>query len=197
MEVLKNVCGPGRRLRPGWPIGRSAALALVITLGNCLAGGLPPPPIDEYRVKAAFLFNFARFVEWPPESFQNPHEPIAICVLGHDPFGRSLEDTVAGREIEGRSLFVRHISSPKEVAECHVLFIDSVEKKRASPVLAAIATPGVLTVGEADGAPSGGMIITFILEGGKIRFAINTAAAAREKLRFSSRLLSLAILVEK
>ena len=174
---------------------RGATLGLVIALGNCLAAESPEQPLDEYRVKAAFLYNFAKFVEWPSEAFQSPNAPFAICVLGRDPFGRSLEDTVAGRTIESRYFVVRHISSVKQVSGCHVLFIGSVESKRISPMLAEIKTAGVLTVGDSDGAASEGAIISFKLEAGKVRFAINAAAAEREKLRISSRLLSLAVAV--
>jgi len=104
------------RLRRGRVVGRAAAVGLVMALGNCLTAGWSEQPFDEYQVKAAFLYNFVRFVEWPSEAFQSSNEPIAICVLGQDPFGRSLEDTVAGRTIEGRSLAIRHISSVKQVA---------------------------------------------------------------------------------
>jgi len=177
-------------------IGRAAMLGLV-ALGKCLAAEPPEQPFDEYRVKAAFLYNFAKFVEWPAESFQGALAPFAICVLGRDPFGRSLEDTVAGRTIDGRSFVVRHIVSVKQAAGCQVLFIGGDQNKRVAPILAEIATPGVLTVGESDSGASAGAIISFILAAGKVRFAINAAAAEREKLRISSRLLSLAVAVAK
>jgi hypothetical protein len=168
-----------------------------MALGNCLAAESPEQAFDEYRVKAAFLYNFAKFVQWPSESFQSPVTPFAICVLGRDPFGHSLEDTVAGRTIEGRSFVVRHIESVKQVAGCHILFIAAAENKRVLPMLAEIRMPGVLIVGESDSAAPEGMIVSFRLEAGKVRFAINAAAAERAKLRISSRLLSLAVAVTK
>jgi hypothetical protein len=177
-----------RRLRQGWAIGRAVALSFAAVMG---ATGPPEQPLNEYRVKAAFLYNFAKFVRWPPESFRSPADPIAICILGQDPFGRSLEDTVAGRTVEGRAFIVRHISSVKQAAGCHVLFAGSSE--RASPLLAGINTPGVLTVGETGSAASEGAIINFTIEEGRVRFTIDVAAAEREKLRISSRLLTLAV----
>jgi hypothetical protein len=196
MEILDHArslrCFRGSRAG-----GPAFALGLVMALGSCLAAESPEQPFDEYRVKAAFLYNFAKFVQWPPESFESPTVPFAICVLGRDPFGRSLDDTVAGRTIEGRSFVVRHIASVKQVAGCHVLFIGAAESKRVLPMLAEIRTMGVLTVGESDGAAPEGAIISFRLEAGKVRFAIDTANADRAKLRISSKLLSLAIAVAK
>jgi hypothetical protein len=168
-----------------------------MAMGNCLAADPPEEPFDEYRVKAAFLYNFAKFVQWPSESFESPTAPFAVCVLGRDPFGRSLEDTVAGRAVEGRPFLVRHISSVKPVTGCHILFIGSMEDKRVAALVAEIKTPGILTVGESESAASAGVIVNFTLEAGKVRFAINAAAAEREKLRISSRLLSLATAVTK
>jgi hypothetical protein len=193
MEILTRVQS---RHRPGWVIGRTAAFSFVVALGSCLIGASPEEALDEYQVKAAFLYNFAKFVQWPAGTFLSPNEPMAICVLGEDPFGHSLEDTVAGRAIEGRSLIVRHVSSIKLVAGCHVLFISSAEKRRSPPMLSDLGAPGILTIGESDAAAAGGAIINFRLEGGKVRFDINVEAAERQKLRISSRLLSLAHIVE-
>jgi hypothetical protein len=180
-------------LRRGWVIGRAVALGLAAVLG---ATGSPEQPADEYQVKAAFLYNFAKFVQWPSEAFQSSKEPIAICVLGQDPFGRSLEDTVAGREIDGRSLVLRHISSVKQAAGCHVLFISSSENNHPLPNLAEIKTSGILTIGDSDAAGADGVVINFKIELGKVRFEINLEAAERQKLRISSRLLNLAHIVE-
>jgi len=171
-----------------------AAVGLAMALARCLAAASPPQPLDEYQVKAAFLYNFAKFVQWPSEAFQTATEAIAICILGQDPFGRSLADTVAGRAIEGRSIVVRHISDIKQAAGCHVLFIASTENKRSPAMLAGIK-PGTLTVGDSD-ASAAGAVINFKLDDGKVRFEINMDAAEREKLQISSRLLGLAHIVE-
>jgi hypothetical protein len=195
MEIL-NATSRLTRLRRIRLTNAAAAFGLVIMLGSRLAAGSPEQPMDEYQVKAAFLYNFAKFVEWPVEAFQSPVEPIGICILGQDPFGRSLEDTLAGRVIESRSLVVRHISSYQQNAGCHILFIGAVEIKRAPPMLADIRRPGILTVGDSDSSGADGVVICFRLESGKVRFVINLEAAAREKVRISSRLLNLAKVIK-
>jgi hypothetical protein len=176
----------------------SFALVLaLVPMVRLVAAGRPEGPADEYQVKAAFLYNFAKFVEWPGGAFENQSESLVVCVLGEDPFGRALDDIVSGKKIDGRAFTVRRISDPRQAKGCRMLFVSSSEPKGVLSVLANMNESGVLTVGESDSPASEGMIINFILESGKIRFAINTAAAEREKLRFSSRLLSLAIIVKK
>jgi hypothetical protein len=190
MEILNHHC----RVSPERVIGPVAAIGLALVMVHCLTAASPAQPFDEYQVKAAFLYNFAKFVQWPSEAFQTATEPIAICVLGQDPFGRSLADTVAGRAIEGRSIVVRHISDIKQAAGCHVLFIASTENKRSPAILADIK-PGILTVGDSDTSGTG-VVINFRLDEGKVHFEIDVDAAEREKLQISSRLLSLAHIVE-
>jgi len=153
--------------------------------------------MDEYQVKAAFLYNFARFVDWPPQAFATSDEPLMVCVLGEDPFGRALDDVLSGKRIEGRALSVRRISDARRTKGCHIVFISSLDRKQALAVLAAMNEPGLLTIGESGNAASGDTIISFVLEEGKVRFAIDSAAAERAKLRVSSRLLSLALQVRK
>jgi hypothetical protein len=170
--------------------GVHSRLSLTVLLVIPLIGATRSRPVDEYQVKAAFLYNFARFIEWPPEVFQDSNDPFVICVLGHDPFGHLLDDVVAGKKIGGRPFAVRRLSEARKVSRCRILFVDSSEPKRVLSVLAAITEPGVLTVGESDSATAAGMIINLMLEDGKVRFEIHHGSADREKLRFSSRLLS-------
>jgi hypothetical protein len=191
VEILNH---SRRRSRSHSALG-IAALGLLVTLENCFAADSPQDPADEYQVKAAFLYNFAKFVEWPPEAFKKSDEPITICILGLDPFGHSLEKTLAGRSVDGRSLAVSHISNVKQAAGCQMLFIGAAEDKRSPPILDGIVTPGVLTIGESDTSGADGVIINMRLDSGKVRFDINLAAADREKLKISSRLLSLAHIV--
>ncbi len=196
MEIL-NLAVSLNRLCPRWVIGCTVALSVVMTLGSCVAAATVGEPIDEYKVKAAFLYNFAKFVQWPAEAFQSSSEPFAICVLGQDPFGRSLDDAVAGKMIEGRAFVIRRIPGLKQkVTGCHLLFISSAENKHSPPILADVTALGTLTIGESDASAADGVIINFKLDGGKVRFEINVGAAEREKLRISSRLLSLAHVVE-
>jgi hypothetical protein len=164
----------------------------IFVLASRLSAGVNPEQMDEYRVKAAFLYNFAKFVDWPEEAFRNAGEPFSVCILGADPFGRALDEVVAGKAIAGRPLAVRRIPDAHQSAGCHILFVSPSAGKQVLPVLAAAKQCGILTVGEAGSSGSEGMVINFILASGKVRFEINVAAAADQKLRVSSRLLSLA-----
>jgi hypothetical protein len=152
---------------------------------------------NEYQVKAAFLYNFAKFVDWPAQSFKGPNAPIAICIVGQNPFGTMLEDTVNGKALEGRPFVVRTISDVQQAGGCHILFVSSSERKHVQPILESIRTPGVLTVGETEGFAAKGGIINFKLDGGRVRFEINVDAAAKEGLQIRSNLLSLAQIVRK
>jgi hypothetical protein len=171
-----------------------AAIGLALVWANFLTAGVPDP-VDEYSVKAAFLYNFARFVEWPADAFETSKGTVSICVLGRDPFGHSLEGTVAGQQIEGRTLAVRHVSSVKQVAGCHVLFISSAGTTRGLATIREVNKPGILIVGESNTAIAEGAVINFTLEGTRVHFEISLEAAEREQLRISSKLLSLARVV--
>ena len=146
--------------------------------------------VDEYQVKAAFLFNFAKFVEWPPHSFASPSDPIAICILGPNPFGHVLEDVVRGKTVDGHDFVVRQITKMNQANGCQILFIAGARKQ-----LAEQPPPGMLIVGESEKFAQSGGIIGFRLESGKVRLEINIDAAEQRKLRISSKLLSLAEIV--
>lgn len=147
---------------------------------------------SEYEVKAAFLYNFARYVEWPRASFAGDNSPVAICVLGPSPFAGALERVTAGKTVSGRAFVIREWSDSAPGDRCHILFVPSAARKPFRSLPPALKSSGVLTVGEAEGFAADGGVLNFILEDGKIRFEINPQAAAREQLRISSRLLSLA-----
>ena len=140
----------------------------------------------EYRVKAAYLFNFARFVEWPAGALGSG--PFRICVAGRNPFGTTLDETVRGEQISGLSIAVSVILEPEP--GCQIIFIP---RGAATPAYlrAAHDTP-VLTVGEIDGFIGQGGMINFVLEGNNVRFEIDSNAAHSHGLRISSRLLRLA-----
>ncbi len=163
----------------------------VVALGLAIAAGLPGQT-DEYQVKAFFLYNFTRYVEWPAGKFRSASDPIVICVLGQDPFGGALVQAANGKVVEGRSVQVHPIAEVGPKCDCHILFVGASERKRFRPAYAAIKGSGILTVGEAQGFTSEGGIISFKLEDGKVRFEINIEAAQQEHLHISSKLLSLA-----
>jgi len=150
-----------------------------------LAARLVAQQMDEYHVKAAFLYNFARFVDWPAEAFRSPGEPFTICVLGEDPFGRALDDVAAGKTVGGRPVAIRRISDARRIGGCHILFVSSAADQRVLSVLAAEKQFGVLTVGDAGSSISGGVIIGFTMENDKVRFEIDTATADRNGLQIN------------
>ena len=179
---MKDGEAPGMNLRIRFGIALGALLP-------AMAGG---QTTDEYQVKAAFLFNFAKFVEWPPQAFKSPTDAMSICVLGPNPFGRSLEEAVDGKSIDGRKFAVRLVDNLGQAGGCQILFFAARQKKHTpdGPM------PGVLTVGESDGFASGGGVIGFKLQGGRVRLEVNVDAADQRKLRISSKLLSLAQIVK-
>ena len=152
--------------------------------------------IDEYQVKAAFLYNFAKFVHWPERAFASPTAPVEICVFGRDPFGSSLEQTVAGKEFAGRKFHVRDIADPHDACKCHIVFVSAAEKKRFAVLFEAVQTSSVLTVGETPGFTAQGGVVNFRLENGAVHFEVNLEAARQKDLEISSKLLSLATVVK-
>jgi YfiR/HmsC-like len=147
---------------------------------------------SEYQVKAAFLFHFAQFVDWPNETFTNETSPLTYCTLGEDPFRGELEASLSGKKIGARPIRVQHLRQTQEIPECQILFIGGMERKRMSTLLAALKGAPVLTVGDADHFVNEGGVIGFCLEEKKIRFEINLNAATEARLKISARLLSLA-----
>jgi hypothetical protein len=157
--------------------------ALLIALACAKLWAQPAVPL-EYQVKAVYLFNFLKFVEWPSSARAGP---IIICVASQDPFGGALTDTVRDERISDRPLVTRLILEPE--SRCHVVFVP--QGVTAVPYLRAARTSPTLTVGEQEGFISDGGIINFTLENGKVRFQISPQAAERAELRISSRLLRL------
>jgi YfiR/HmsC-like len=147
---------------------------------------------SEYQVKAAFLFHFAQFVDWPREAFSSDTSPITYCTIGEDPFHGSLDASLIGKTVGPRPIRVLHLKQGQEISGCHILFIGGLEGKRLSSVLAGLKGTPVLTVGDSDHFVNEGGIIGFSLEEKKIRFEINLNAATEAKLKLSAKLLSLA-----
>jgi len=175
---------------------RAVRLALVALGAVAVHAHAEEPVTDEYHVKAAFLYNFAKFVEWPSGPLGSSG-PIAICVLGQNPFGRVLEDTVSGKTVDGKTFSVRRVSDGKTAALCQILFVSSFERMRLGAILGDLRTGHVLTVGETDGFIEEGGIVNLKLDGGKIQIQININAADEAGVRISSKLLSLAQIIRK
>ncbi len=147
----------------------------------------------EYQVKAAYLLNFTKFVEWPSAAFRAPDAPIMICVIGNDPFGPTLDRTVAGESASGRAVQVQRLVPEGNLTACHVVFIGRSEQEGSVRILSDLRGSSVLTVSDMSGFAERGGMIEFVIQEGKVRFYIQAAAARAVGLRLSSRLLRLAI----
>ena len=158
-----------------------------------LFNGLAQEKPSEYEVKAAFLFNFAKFVEWPPDAFADTNSPITIGVLGENVFGNSLEKIINDRKVNNRGFQFRNFDSPTEATNCQILFISSSKKADFAKIIGALHNASILTVGETDGFMKAGGMINFLFEGNNVRFQISDEAAKKARLKISSKLLSLAV----
>ena len=192
MEPLTSARFPQRRKRSGQP-SRPGRMALVLALLAGLAGH--GSEVQEYQVKAVFLLNFTKFIEWPPSAFAAPDSPIAICILGEDPFGKTLDQVVAGEVVNGHRVVVERIKTAPAPKTCQVLFIARSERDVVK-VLAAFG-PGVLTIGEGQSFVRDGGMIAFVVENRRVRFGVNEGAAANAGLVVSSKLLNIARWVER
>jgi YfiR/HmsC-like len=180
------------RMRPACSVLAASALFLAVSAcGQPLAASASVAL--EYEVKAAFLFRFAQFVEWPAETFKNASEPFTYCTIGDDPFRGALERTVNGKMIGQRPLRVNHLNGPGKIGECQVLFVGGAgDRKHVEEMLADTGTLPILTVGEADRFAESGGAIGFCTEDNKIRFEVNLDAAGKAGLKISAKLLALA-----
>ena len=169
-----------------------AALIFTAIIGLSLNSLAQQQP-SEYEVKAAFLFNFAKFIDWPPEVFADTNSPIVVGVLGKNVFGNNLEKIINDRKVNNRSFQFRKYTSVTEVTNCQILFISSSEKNDFAKIMSALHNASILTVSETDGFIQAGGMINFVLQDNKIRFEISDEAAKKGRLRVSSKLLSLAV----
>ncbi|HYC73130.1 MAG TPA: YfiR family protein [Opitutaceae bacterium] len=177
---------------------RVPAIALVVRLTAvvlaALGTGLPAGAADvskEYQVKAAFLFNIAKFVEWPPERRGEDHEPVVIAVFRHNPFGSELARMVEGRQVNGHPIAVRTVTNEQEIAAAHLVFVPDGQEEAFAGFEPAAAKAGVLTCGESEKFAAVG-VISFLRQGDKVRFVVNLGAADRHHLKLSAQLLKLA-----
>jgi hypothetical protein len=198
-------------LRPASQQAMSPGGAKFFRLGNAVlwllaacffsaSGPLAAQPVglSAYQVKAAFLYNFGKFVEWPATAFTNAAAPLVIGVFGDDPFHGDLERLVSQKNVAGHPVVVRHVSSAADVKGCEIIFISVAQHEIAAEVVGAIQSYGVLTVTEdMEHFPDSGYAINFITVDDRIHFEINKAAAVKAGLTISSKLLALAKTPEK
>ena len=148
---------------------------------------------SEYQVKAAFMFNFAKFVDWPPEVFAGSNSPIVLGILGKNVFGSDLEKTIRDRKVNNHAFQFTNFTSAAEATNCHILFISPSEKENFSKIISGLHSASVLTVSETEGFIKAGGMINFKFEGSNIRFEISDETAKKAGLKISSKLLTLAV----
>jgi len=148
----------------------------------------------EYRVKAAFLYNFTKFVKWPAKAFDNATSPIKICILGESPFGEAL-DTIRNKTAGGRQIEVVEAKGVNDIDACHILFISADSEEKFFRSLEHIRGLSILTVGDRQGFARRGCVMNFVMVDKKVHFEINTTSAERAELKISSQLLKIARIV--
>ena len=149
-------------------------------------------PAVEYQVKAAFLFNFTRFVHWPASAYSSADAPFNIGIIGNDPFGKYLDDLVIGEQVEGHPIVVRRFADGEDVSRCHMLFININIPGKLKSICSLAAGHQILTVSDADNFIISGGIIRFFKEDNRIKFEVKLAAAKASQLDISAKLLQVA-----
>ena len=165
---------------------------LVLTMGFCATTLMAQTTAKEYRIKAAFLFNFAHYVEWPPETFKEANSPLTYCTVGEDPFEGVLDQSVIAKSAGTHPLRVQHLRAPENFQGCQIVFIGANEKKRIAAILETLKQAPVLVVGESSHFVQQGGTVGFLSEENTVRFEVNLDAAQRARLNISATLLSVA-----
>lgn len=175
--------------------------SLLARFGLCLVlSGVHPcraqsAGVAEYEVKAIFLYDFARFVDWPPGSLANDHSPILVCIVGSDPFGSALDSTVRGQRIDHREIAIRHTNNVDDLKTCHIAFLSRAVSKDLPGVLESLKGSSTLLVGDGQGFAERGGTIQLYIEDSSVHFPINIDAVQRAHLSISSNVLALAKIV--
>ena len=150
----------------------------------------------EYKIKAAYIYNFAKFVTWPEQAWPDPKSPLVIGILGQDPFGLLLAETINGKTVNGRALALRYFKSGAPVEGCHILFVSRSEKERLPALLASLRGKNVLVISELERFARQGGMINFIIAEDRVRFELNLQAVQAAGLQVSSKLCEVGILVK-
>jgi hypothetical protein len=192
-----------RRLKQSAPPVQAPRLraASLLAVACAVLGSFTPRPAaaqspPEYEIKAAFVYNFTKFVQWPATAFAQPQSPLIVCVVGDDPFGPAL-DAIDRKLAQGHELSVRHRVGLKDARSCHVLFVAQSEQPQLAAVLRAVSDASVLTISDIDRfAESGGVIGLYNVDN-KVQFSVNLDQARRALLQINSQLLKLAKIVHQ
>ena len=198
MDLLNGrILKPSMSLRVIPPVLRLT----VVTVACAVSAVLPnahaqSPAVREYQIKAAFVYNFIKFVDWPSGALPVSSDTINICVLRDDPFAEALE-SIKGKTVKAKQVTIRRIEPGRDLEACQVVFIGSSEEKHMPQVMESLHGLNVLTVGEMERFVQLGGIINFFVQNNRVRFEINVNSAERAGLKLSSQLLSLAKVVRQ
>jgi hypothetical protein len=169
---------------------------ILIIFSICLYNNIYSQVYTEYEVKAAYIFNFAKFIQWSDDSFSSDDSYFVIGIYGENPFGKVLDRTLKGRSIHNRKWLIKYYDNPEKIDSCHILYVSDVSKTECLNIIKSIKEKPILTIGNnIDEFCELGGIINFTKQYSKYRFEINNNAAIRVKLSISSKLLSLAKIV--
>jgi hypothetical protein len=180
--TAKRFCGP---------VGVCLLTMLYLTAGSAAQNAKP----TEFAVKAAYLFNFGKFIKWP-EPIGSDHDSFPICVLGSDPFGKVLDATVTGERIDGKKVITRRVAAAADATGCRILFVGRSEEGRLGSLLATLGRSPVLTVSDISGFADRDGMIQFVMDHDRVRFEVNLSATQKAGLSLSSELLKVATSVK-
>jgi hypothetical protein len=185
--------------RPDKRRDKVPGIVLTLLWSMATSGGVPAwaqeSNLSEYQVKAAFLYTFTKFVDWPEEPSGEVQANSAICVIGDDPFGEYLDTLVQGKQLNGRPIIVKRMKRGESGRSCRIVFISSSEKGHLRPILDSLRGSSALTVGDMENFARSGGMVNLVVEGKHVQFEINVDAAKRAGLTISSKLLGLAKIV--
>jgi hypothetical protein len=167
-------------------------LALCATVFNQPTSRIMAAGLSEYQLKAAFLSNFAKFVEWPVRTFPDGVAPVLVGIVGDDPFGQDIDDTFKGKLLQGHPMSVKRVGWRDDLTGFHILYVSASEKRRLDDILDRVKSSSALTVSDLEGFCDSGGVIAFVMDQDRIRFEVNVEIAQRQGLKVSSKLLSLA-----
>jgi YfiR/HmsC-like len=177
------------------PSRRFNRLLLIIIIFLNIGSYAQTEQVSEYQLKAAYLFNFLKFVQWPDSVFQNNSSPIIIGILGQDPFGSTLDKIIHNEKIDNHPIIIKRYTSLDQLDYCHALFVSSSEQGNVQKVLKDIGNSSILTVSDIDDFGTNGGDIGFYIENNKLRFTINIKSLKQADIKISSRLLRLAKII--
>jgi len=175
--------------------GRASAVLILLCLMSPGAAQDSPEALPEYILKAGFLYNFAKYVDWPPGAFEKDDSPIIIGISGKDPFGSGLEKTFQNKTVKNRAFTIVRFAEPEDIRRCHMLFIARSEKSRLPQILTQAAQWHALTVGEEESFARSGGVTNILIENEKPKLEVNPEAAEKAGLTINAKLLKAATIV--